>query len=73
MKSNSELSASFRDNTFFIALAATILLLGFIAGFLYWRYMSAKVDYARVYEQLGISPLPSSIETLPQIRGDWTS
>jgi clan AA aspartic protease (TIGR02281 family) len=68
MKSNSEASASFRDNTFFIALAATILLLGFIAGFLYWRYMPAKVDYARVYEQLGISPLPSSIETLPQIQ-----
>ena len=38
------------------------------AGFLYWRYMPAKVDYANVYEHLGISPLSSNIEALPQIQ-----
>src|ERR1700730_1135973 len=68
MKSNSESSASFGDNTFFIAMTVIILFVGLVAGFLYWRYTPAKVDYAIVYEQLGISPLPSSIETLAQIQ-----
>ena len=68
MKSDPESSASSGDNTFFIALIVVILFVGIVAGFLYWRYMPAKVDYANVYEHLGISPLPSSIETLPQIK-----
>jgi|ERR1700730_3784324 len=68
MKSNSDSSAAFGDNTFFIALTVAILFVGVGAGFLYWRYMPSKVDYAKVYESLGISPLPSSIETLPQIQ-----
>ena len=68
MKSNSESSAALGDNTFLIALTVVILFVGFVAGFLYWRYMPAKVDYGKVYESLGIPPLPSSIETLPQIK-----
>jgi clan AA aspartic protease (TIGR02281 family) len=68
MKSDPESSASSGDNTFLIALIVVILFVGIVAGFLYWLYMPAKVDYANVYEHLGISPLPSSIETLPQIQ-----
>jgi clan AA aspartic protease (TIGR02281 family) len=68
MKSDPESSASSGDNTFFIALIVVIVFVGIIAGFLYWRYMPAKVDYAKVYEHLGISPLPSNVETLPQIQ-----
>jgi clan AA aspartic protease (TIGR02281 family) len=67
MEIESDLSGH-SDNTFYVALIAAILLLALAAGFVYWRYMPAKVDYANVYEHLGISPLPSNIETLPQIQ-----
>jgi tetratricopeptide (TPR) repeat protein len=68
MRSDSDSSASSGDNTFFIVLTVAILFVALVAGFLYWRYMPAKADYASVYEHLGISPLPSNIETLPQIQ-----
>ena len=68
MKSNSDSSAAFGDNTFFIALTVAILFVGVGAGFLYWRYMPSKVDYTSVYEALGISSLPSNIETMPQVQ-----
>jgi hypothetical protein len=50
MKLDSESSTSSGDNTFFIALTVLILFVSLVAGFLYWRYMPAKVDFANVYE-----------------------
>ena len=45
-----------------------ILFVGLVAGFVYWCYMPARVDYSALYESLGIAPLPSNIETLSQIQ-----
>jgi tetratricopeptide (TPR) repeat protein len=67
MESDSDLSG-YSDNTFYVALIAAILLLALAAGFVYWRYIPARVDYSALYETLGIAPLPSSIETLSQIQ-----
>jgi clan AA aspartic protease (TIGR02281 family) len=67
MESDSDLSG-YSDNTFYVALIAAILLLALAAGFVYWRYIPARVDYSALYETLAIAPLPSSIETLSQIQ-----
>jgi tetratricopeptide (TPR) repeat protein len=67
MKSDSQLSG-YSDNTFYIALAGAVLLLALAAGFVYWRYIPAPVDYTAVYQSLGIAPLPSGVEALSQIQ-----
>jgi clan AA aspartic protease (TIGR02281 family) len=79
MESDSELSG-YSDNTFYFALIGAVLLLAFAGGFVYWRYgmadktsspssVPSQVEHSAVYQSLGIAPLPSSIEKLPQIRG----
>jgi tetratricopeptide (TPR) repeat protein len=67
MEIDSDLSGH-SDNTFYVALIAAILLLALAAGFVYWRYIPARVDYSALYESLGVAPLPSNIETLSQIQ-----
>jgi tetratricopeptide (TPR) repeat protein len=67
METDSDLSGH-SDNTFYVALIAAVLLLALAAGFVYWRYIPARVDYSALYESLGIAPLPSNIETLSQIQ-----
>jgi tetratricopeptide (TPR) repeat protein len=67
MKSDSQLSG-YSDNTFYIALAGAVLLLALAAGFVYWRYIPAPVDYTAVYQSLGIAPLPTGVEALSQIQ-----
>ena len=79
---NYETSTYSGDNTFYVVLTGTVVVMALAAGFVYWHFMNqaesrmlnlstsraARLDYTMVYNNLGISPLPSSIETLPQIR-----
>jgi clan AA aspartic protease (TIGR02281 family) len=69
------------DNTFALTLIIVVILTALGAGFFYWNYIPQKQqqpqrsqdaykkqDYTPVYGQLGISPLPTNIERLPQIQ-----
>jgi tetratricopeptide (TPR) repeat protein len=56
----------YEDRTFSVTLIvlAVITVLG--GGFFYWHNLPPTQDYRGVYAQLGMSPLPETIERQPQ-------
>jgi aspartyl protease/tetratricopeptide repeat protein len=55
-------------NIFPIALIVIVLVLVVGGGLAYWYYASQKPEFEMVYTQLGIQPLPSTVEQRVQVR-----
>jgi len=59
---------SFSEGIFPIIVTVVTTVLLIAGGSLYWYYSSQMPDFAEVYVQLGIRPLPATIERKPPIQ-----
>ena len=60
--------AGYENRIFPITLIVIVLVLVLGGGFGYWYYVSQKPEYEAVYTQLGIQPLPSSVERKERVQ-----
>src|SRR5690348_16948217 len=51
-----------------IMVGILIVVALFGGGFLYWYHLSQRPNYAHVYANLGIAPLPPTVELQPQVQ-----
>jgi Flp pilus assembly protein TadD len=56
------LKSAYSDRIFLVALLVISILLAIAGGGFFWHYTSKESDFEATYNQLGIQPLPSSIE-----------
>src|SRR5262245_6272862 len=60
--------AGYENRIFPIILIVIVLVLVLGGGFGYWYYASQKPEFEAVYAQLGIQPLPSTVERQQQVQ-----
>jgi tetratricopeptide (TPR) repeat protein len=51
----------------FAMIVGAIAILG-CGSFFYWQYVAQRSNHVEIYRQLGISPLPVTVELLPQVQ-----
>jgi len=51
-----------------VGVWAILIVALFGGGFLYWYHLSQGPNYAHVYANLGIAPLPPTVELQPQVQ-----
>jgi hypothetical protein len=65
---NMTFDAGYENRIFPITLIVTLLVLILVGGFAYWYYASQKPEFEAVYAQLGIQPLPSTVERQQRVQ-----
>jgi hypothetical protein len=59
---------AYSDRIFPVTLFAVTIVLAVGGGAFYWYHTSKGSEFERVYSQLGIQPLPSSVERQQQVQ-----
>src|SRR5260221_14712179 len=58
----------YSDRIFLVTLLVITILIATAGGGFFWYYTSKESDFKATYNQLGIQPLPSSVEWQVSIR-----